>query len=75
MTGDDQGKDQHMTPFLLLFMEPIPETPRYSLRYDVQRQISQAFIDGKWVDSIDFPSLLKSPTRVTKVSRETTDDA
>ena len=75
MTTEDQRKDLPMVPFLFRFTEPIPESPRHSLRYDAQRQISQMFIGGKWVDSLDAPSPLMASTRETKVDRETTDDA
>lgn len=75
MTIDDHRKVPAFAPFLFQFAEAIPASAHYSLRYDAQRQISQAFVNGQWIDSVDAPSVLPVSTRETRVPRETTDDA
>jgi len=75
MTTEGQRNDRHMLPFLFRFTTPIPESPQSLLRYDAQRQVSQIFAGGKWVDGPDSSSHLMLSTRETRVPRETTDDA
>jgi len=75
MTTEDQTKRSANLPFLFHFKESIPESVHHSLRYDAQRQVSQALVQGRWIDSVDALSPLPGLTRETRVPRETTDDA
>lgn len=62
-------------PFICRFAEPLPDFECRPLRYDPKRQIAQVFIQGRWLDSADAPSLDKRSSRFTRVERETSDDA
>lgn len=62
------------TPFICRFAEPIPDLPLHFLRYDVERQVAQAFVDGEWFDTPDAPGAPGVSTRFTKVVNETNDD-
>lgn len=62
-------------PFLLRFAEKIPEAPAGSFRFDAPRSVSQAFIDGEWVDALDVrQAAMNGVTKLTEVGKETTDD-
>ena len=63
-----------MRPFLARFAQPLPAAPASRLRYDRDRQISQVFVDGFWIDALDVPVSQLPATRCTKVAQETTDD-
>lgn len=75
MTTEDQRNCSANLPFLFHFKEPIPESAHHSLRYDAHRQVSQALVQGRWIDSVDALSPLTGLARETRVPRETTDDA
>jgi len=62
-------------PFLFRYAEELPEEKtRHLLRYDAVRQISQALVNGEWIDTPDVRGELERGTRVTKAPAETTDD-
>jgi hypothetical protein len=63
-----------MGPFIALFATRIEPGHAEKIRYDQQRQLSEVFVDGKWVDAAASVAPLTVGTRVTKVSQETTDD-
>ncbi len=67
-------EDDRMVPFLLRFKNTVSE-PARTLRYDVTRQISQVFVEGKWIDGCDRSAPSLDMSRITRVERETTDDA
>lgn len=75
MIIDELKENWHMRPFLFRFAEPIPDHATNLLRYDSQRQISQMLIAGNWIDSPDAAGKPMADTRITRVRRETTDDA
>jgi hypothetical protein len=62
------------TPFLLRFAKPLPEMSYPALRYDAIRQISQAFVDGHWVDALDADVEIMRESTFTRVRPETHDE-
>ena len=62
------------TPLLLRYAESIPPaaTP-LDFRYSYDKQISEASLDGSWVDAADL-HFERDDTKLTEVRRETTDD-
>lgn len=61
-------------PFALTYGERIEgESEPFPVCYQRDRQISQVFTDGGWVDAVAHPDVLAG-TRKTGVPRETTDD-
>jgi hypothetical protein len=62
------------TPFLFRFARPLPEISCPPLRYDSRRQISQAFVDGRWIDAPDADVEIMRGTIHTATVHETTDD-
>ena len=64
----------HVTPFLLSFAEPIERTEEpVAIRYDPESQISQFWSGRCWTDALDSNGMLGA-TRKTGVGQETTDD-
>lgn len=74
MTSETSVEQRTVTPFLLRFAEPLPDTAFDRLRYDEYRQISQVEVNGVWVDTPNALDGVQSTTRMTKVQAETTDD-
>jgi hypothetical protein len=74
MRTENEGTNSRIVPFLFRFKEPIPERNR-TLRYDTLRQISQVFVEGKWIDGHDRSAPPIGSSRFTRVDRETSDDA
>ena len=61
-------------PFALTYAERIErESNTPPVRYERDRQLSQVFTDGGWVDAVAHPDVLAG-TRKTGVPQETTDD-
>jgi hypothetical protein len=75
MTGNRSEDSMRHLPFLFRFAQPLGEMPHQRLRYDAQRQISQVFVDGSWIDTPDERAGQSEGTRFTRVRAETTDDA
>jgi hypothetical protein len=64
------------SPLLLLFGECM-EKPltRNHFRYNIERNLSEIYVDGKWMDAVDTRTARDmAATRITKVHHETTDD-
>jgi hypothetical protein len=74
MIPDESSPKRLFLPFVFRFAERLPEVVRSPLRYDSARQISQALVGSKWVDSPDASAGSMPSTRCTKVKAETTDD-
>ena len=51
MTNNPTDQSFRLVPFLFQFAEPLPQAAHQTLRYDAQRQISQALVNGVWVDA------------------------
>lgn len=69
--SDTQGG---IVPFLVRRSESMSQPPRFRLRYDTQRQITQVDVGGRWIDAPDVADGSNSGTRRTRVQAETTDD-
>jgi hypothetical protein len=74
MTPKDTNVEKIGLPFLMHFAEAIPDRKRHKIRYDASRQISQVFIDGRWIDSSDALAEDQNDTTITATRNETTDD-
>lgn len=74
MINDKSAKGPHTAPFLFRFAERLPGVTYRPLRYDASRQVSQVFVDGRWIDTVDASVEAAVSTRETRVQRETTDD-
>lgn len=64
-----------LRPFIARVAVPLEPGAFEKVRYDEQRQVSLIFVKGAWVDATTAPRASISATRMTKVARETTDDA
>lgn len=64
-----------MIPFLLRYARPLPDISYPPLRYDAARQVSQALIDGKWVDALDSDVDVMKESTITRVRAETHDES
>jgi hypothetical protein len=64
-----------MLPFSVRFAEPIIQLDARPIRYDANRQISEVLVNGRWIDAPDAPAVDLPVSRLTRVARETTDDA
>lgn len=73
MTGNFNSRRDYL-PFIARFAQPIVHPPHHPLRYDRDRQIAQALVNGEWVDAVTVTSMIEAGTRVTKIVAETTDD-
>lgn len=73
MTDEQYKNSSTLVPFLLRYAERLSESPSQTLRYDSQRQVSQALVDGSWVDA---PDALGTPpsTTFTRVRQESADE-
>ena len=74
MTDDDRSTHPPRVPFIVRFADPLPDVPVHTFRYDPQRQVSQVFVNGHWLESPEAYLETQSDTRYTKVGGETTDD-
>lgn len=61
-------------PFILQFARQLPEPGPRRVRYNPVSQMSEVFVNGRWVYSVDTDGALPHETRITLVGRETTDD-
>lgn len=74
MTNEESKVKGSVVPFLLRFARLLPEMSYPPLRYDAARQVSQALIDGKWVDALDTDVEVMRESTFTRVRPETHDE-
>jgi hypothetical protein len=74
MTNEELKVEGSVIPFLLRFARPLPEVLYPPLRYDAARRVSQALIDGKWVDALDTDVEIMRESTFTRVRPETHDE-
>jgi hypothetical protein len=74
MKNEEKGKAMSTLPFVFRFAMPLPEIWYPALRYDSTRQISQAFMDGLWIDAVDADVEVMRESRFTRVRPETHDE-
>ena len=74
MKNEEKDVGISMLPFLLRFATPLPEISCPALRYDSTRQVSQAFINGEWIDAVDADVAVMKESRLTRVRPETQDE-
>jgi hypothetical protein len=73
MTDERDGEGSGFVPFVLRYAERLNSVPSQTLRYDRQRQISQVFVDGSWVDTPDALGT-PPPSTFTRVRQESADE-
>lgn len=74
MKNEEKSAGMSTLPFLFRFATPLPEISYPALRYDLTRQISQAFINGEWIDAADAEVEVMRESRHTRVRPETYDE-
>jgi hypothetical protein len=74
MKNDEKSAGISALPFLFRFATPLPEILCPLLRYDSIRQLSQAFINGEWIDAVDADIEVMRESRHTRVRPETQDE-
>jgi hypothetical protein len=74
MTNEEKDVGTSTLPFLFRFARPLPEISYPVLRYDAARQVSQAFINGGWIDAVDADVEVMRENRHTRVRPETHDE-